>query len=403
MIRFAFERDIDAALASDRFHNSQRKVEAFEDRTLLDVEFQITECTVLDSRVENSRRIESKRADRVKHPSTIAIFGIQQLIVGGAHQRAASKERHAKAHALFLRKAHHFDPELEPPPRNQFHERDREHHSQDTIESPSPGNRIKMRPDKKGRHVTLRSIVAPPHIAGCVHMNAHTGILHPRAESRMNFMHRGREKPASCKTGFFCKFRKLTTSPDDVVRKRERRMHQVPTSVPIDDTPQLTVGRTPPSARDPWSHFILKIVNRISLLAALLAAALCAQQEKNKPPPKPSDEQKKAQQQQKEEEPPEEDESIKPKEYSFNPLEAERDLKIGNYYFKKGNYKAALNRFREASRWNPAYAEAFLRMGESEEKLKDKAAAAEAYAKFLDLAPDAKEAESIKKKLAGRR
>jgi tetratricopeptide (TPR) repeat protein len=144
-------------------------------------------------------------------------------------------------------------------------------------------------------------------------------------------------------------------------------------------------------------------VRRFSLLAALLAGALCAQPEKDKPPPKPKagDEQKKAQQ--KEEEPPEEDEAIKPKEYSFNPLEAERNLKIGSYYFKKGDYKAALSRFREASRWNPAYAEAFLRLGESEEKLKDKAAAAEAYAKFLELAPDAKEAESVRKKLAGKR
>src|SRR5882724_4422450 len=104
-----------------------------------------------------------------------------------------------------------------------------------------------------------------------------------------------------------------------------------------------------------------------------------------------------------EQEPPEEDEGLKPKEYSFNPLEAERDLKVGNYYFKKGNFKAALNRFREATRWNPNYSEAYLRLGESEEKLKDKAAAAEAYAKFLELAPDAKEAESVKKKLAAKR
>lgn len=143
-------------------------------------------------------------------------------------------------------------------------------------------------------------------------------------------------------------------------------------------------------------------MRRISLLAVLLAGILSAQPEKDKPPSKPktSDEQKKAQQ--KEEEPPEEDESIKPKEYSFNPLEAEKDLKIGNYYFKKGNYKAALNRFREATLWNPSYAEAFLRLGDSEEKLKDKAAAATAYAKFLELAPDAKEAESVKKKLANR-
>jgi tetratricopeptide (TPR) repeat protein len=108
-------------------------------------------------------------------------------------------------------------------------------------------------------------------------------------------------------------------------------------------------------------------------------------------------------QQTQEQEPPEEDESLAPKTYSFNPLEAEKDLKVGLYYFKKGNYKASTNRFREATLWNPTFAEAFLRLGESEEKLKDKKAADEAYTKYLALAPDAKDAESIKKKLARQR
>jgi tetratricopeptide (TPR) repeat protein len=101
-----------------------------------------------------------------------------------------------------------------------------------------------------------------------------------------------------------------------------------------------------------------------------------------------------------EQEPPEEDESLKPKTYSFNPLEAEKDLKVGLYYFKKGNYKASTSRFREATLWNPTFAEAFLRLGESEEKMKDRKAAADAYEKYLALAPDSKEAPAVKKKLA---
>ena len=105
----------------------------------------------------------------------------------------------------------------------------------------------------------------------------------------------------------------------------------------------------------------------------------------------------------KEQEPPEEDESLAPKTYSFNPLEAEKDLKVGLYYFKKGNYKASTSRFREATLWNPTFAEAFLRLGESEEKMKDKKAAEDAYSKYLALAPDGKEAEAIKKKLARQR
>ncbi len=135
-------------------------------------------------------------------------------------------------------------------------------------------------------------------------------------------------------------------------------------------------------------------VGRGILAFLLLAAPAWSQQEKRTPAPAAV---------QQEQEPPEEDESLKPKEYSFNPLEADKDLKVGNFYFKKGNYKAAANRFREATRWNPKFAEAFRRLAEAEEKLKDKAAAQEAYAKYVELAPDAKDAQAIRKKLAGKR
>jgi tetratricopeptide (TPR) repeat protein len=140
-------------------------------------------------------------------------------------------------------------------------------------------------------------------------------------------------------------------------------------------------------------------VDRRLIVALFLAGAIWAQQEKtqqkSKPPP--------AAPQVQEQEPPEEDESLKPKEYTFNPLEAEKDLKVGIFYFKKGNYKGAVNRFREATHWNPGYAEAYLRLGESEEKMKDAKAAREAYAKYIELAPESKEAVSLKKKLAGQR
>jgi tetratricopeptide (TPR) repeat protein len=134
-----------------------------------------------------------------------------------------------------------------------------------------------------------------------------------------------------------------------------------------------------------------RLMRRVPLVALLLAGVFCAAQE----PKKPAEQQ--------EQQPPEEDESLKPKEYSFNPLEAEHDVQIGNYYFKKGNLKAAMNRFREATRWNPSSAEAFLRLGDTEEKLKDKQGAREAYTKYLELAPDGKEVEAVKKKLAGKR
>ena len=115
-------------------------------------------------------------------------------------------------------------------------------------------------------------------------------------------------------------------------------------------------------------------------------------------------------QQAKPQEPPEEDERLQQKEYAFNPLQAAKELKVGNFYFKKGSYRAAVGRFEEAVKWNPSFAEAYLRMGEAQEKLaaeahqqeeKERAmeAARKAYAKFLELAPDDKKAEEIKKKV----
>jgi tetratricopeptide (TPR) repeat protein len=106
------------------------------------------------------------------------------------------------------------------------------------------------------------------------------------------------------------------------------------------------------------------------------------------------------QSQSKESEPPEEDDSAKPKEYAFNPLQAEKELQVGEFYMKKGTYAAAVKRFTEATRWNPGLAEAYLKLGEAAEKFKDAKAAKEAYAKYLELAPDAKNAPAIKKKLS---
>ena len=99
-------------------------------------------------------------------------------------------------------------------------------------------------------------------------------------------------------------------------------------------------------------------------------------------------------------EPAEEDKTLAPpKEYSFNPLQAESEIKTGEFYFKKGNFKAATLRFREATKWNPQSAIAHLRLGNSLEKAKNMKGAREAYTKYLELAPDAKNAAEIKKKL----
>ena len=122
------------------------------------------------------------------------------------------------------------------------------------------------------------------------------------------------------------------------------------------------------------------------MIPAIFLALLLSLQQVPKPVPQ-------------EELPPEEDAAAKPKEYSFNPLQAETELKVGAYYMKKGKFRAAAKRFREATLWNPTLGEAFERLGAAEEKAHEKKAAREAYAKYLEVSPDAKDAEDVRRRM----
>jgi len=133
----------------------------------------------------------------------------------------------------------------------------------------------------------------------------------------------------------------------------------------------------------------------------LLAAVALAQQAPQAPQP-PPDKAPPAAQNGEEDNPPEEDDAQKPTVYSFNPIQAEHEMKVGAFYMHKGSYRAAAKRFEEASRWNPGLADAFFRLGEAREKLKEKDAARTAYARVVQLAPDSKEGREAKHKLAGK-
>lgn len=100
------------------------------------------------------------------------------------------------------------------------------------------------------------------------------------------------------------------------------------------------------------------------------------------------------------EEPREEDSTLSaPVEYSFNPLKAQSECTVGNYYMKRSRFKAAADRYREATRWNPQMAEAFLKLGEAEEKNNNPKKARTAFQEFLKLDPDAKTAAEARKHL----
>jgi len=136
------------------------------------------------------------------------------------------------------------------------------------------------------------------------------------------------------------------------------------------------------------------VLRRLTLIVLTTALTAVSQGPKQRPAPPPPAADAHPQ------EPPEED--LSPSEqrvYVLNPLQAAKEMKIGEFYMKKGSWKAASRRFEEATRWDPNSAEGFLRLGDAQAKLGDDKAARAAWEHYLKLQPDGKHAGDIRKKL----
>ncbi|MGA2263124.1 MAG: tetratricopeptide repeat protein [Acidobacteriota bacterium] len=81
---------------------------------------------------------------------------------------------------------------------------------------------------------------------------------------------------------------------------------------------------------------------------------------------------------------------------NYSPMLAEENLKIGDSYFKKGNYDAAISRYRDAIEYQPNLVQAYDRLGRAYEKKGDKAKALAVYKDFLNKYPDSPKAADFK-------
>jgi hypothetical protein len=81
----------------------------------------------------------------------------------------------------------------------------------------------------------------------------------------------------------------------------------------------------------------------------------------------------------------------------FDPLHAQRSLDVGKFYLNKGAYDAAIDRFVEASNYQPTLAAPWKLLGEAYEKKHEYAKAIQAYNKYLHVLPHAVDAAKIKK------
>src|SRR5256885_13190533 len=88
-----------------------------------------------------------------------------------------------------------------------------------------------------------------------------------------------------------------------------------------------------------------------------------------------------------------------PDQPTWDPLRAEKDIEVGQYYMRKGDVDAAMDRFQDATTAKPGYAIPFKYLGEAQEKKGLKKQAIKSYQRYLDLYPHAEDGDKVRKKI----
>jgi tetratricopeptide (TPR) repeat protein len=88
-----------------------------------------------------------------------------------------------------------------------------------------------------------------------------------------------------------------------------------------------------------------------------------------------------------------------PDQPTWDPLRAEKDMQVGQYYMHKGDVDAAIDRFEDATLAKPGYALPFRYLGEAQEKKGMKKKAIKSYQRYLDLYPHAEDKDKVQKKI----
>jgi tetratricopeptide (TPR) repeat protein len=83
----------------------------------------------------------------------------------------------------------------------------------------------------------------------------------------------------------------------------------------------------------------------------------------------------------------------------WNPHRAAKDIEVGDFYFKRKNYRAAEDRYREALVYKENDATATFRLAESLDKMDRPAEARQEYESYLKILPNGPESAAAKKAL----
>ena len=83
----------------------------------------------------------------------------------------------------------------------------------------------------------------------------------------------------------------------------------------------------------------------------------------------------------------------------YDPFPAVHDVDVGTYYLHKGDTDAAIDRFLDAIKLRPTWAQPRLLVAEAYEKKGDKTSALKYYKEYLQVFPTAPDSKKIQKKI----
>jgi tetratricopeptide (TPR) repeat protein len=85
--------------------------------------------------------------------------------------------------------------------------------------------------------------------------------------------------------------------------------------------------------------------------------------------------------------------------HAWDPHRAAKDIEVGDYYFKRKNYRGALDRYKDALTYKPNDAVASFRLAECEEKIGRPSDAIQHYEAYLKILPEGPFAGDARKAL----
>ena len=81
-----------------------------------------------------------------------------------------------------------------------------------------------------------------------------------------------------------------------------------------------------------------------------------------------------------------------------DPFEAQRNLQVGDFYFKRRNYQAAAERYRQAIQYAPKSPPSYFKLIRALEKLNQISEAHQVCRQFIDENPESEKVKEFQKK-----